>query len=81
MKYVVICYALHNEEVSSFKSFDNYEKAILFLEKDAKNTYHEKRNNLGDSSIEFELNLDSDYAMLSYLKGEYKWTWEILKIN
>ena len=45
MKYIVICYAIHNKEIIDYKSFDDEEDAYEFLEKDAKSTYENEYNN------------------------------------
>ena len=37
MKYVVVCYSVHNKEIASYDAFDNEEDAYSFLEKDAQN--------------------------------------------
>ena len=44
MKYVVICYSVHNKEIASHDAFDNEDDAYEFLEKDAQNTYEEEYN-------------------------------------
>ena len=41
MKYIVVCYSVHNKEIASYDAFDNEEDAYNFLEKDAQNTYEE----------------------------------------
>lgn len=83
MKYVVICYSVHNKEIASHDAFDNEDDAYEFLEKDAQNTYEEEYNNSNDEEkekIDFTMN-DDGTAYLSSCGGEYEWTWEVIEIR
>lgn len=83
MKYVVICYAVHNKEIASYDTFDDKGDAYIFLEKDAQNTYEEEYNNASEEdreSINFTMN-DDGTAYLSSYDGECEWTWEVIEIK
>lgn len=80
MKYVVVCYSVHNKEIASHDVFDSLEDACIFLGKDAQNTYEEECANVLDKKgIDFTMSDGTAY--LSSCNGEYEWTWEIIKIN
>lgn len=83
MKYVVVCYAVHEKRIASYDTFDNEDAAYTFLEADAKNTYEEEYDNADDEDrkhIDFTIN-DNGTAHLSSYDGEYVWTWEVIKIR
>lgn len=83
MKYVVICYSVHNKEIASYNPFDNEDDAYEFLEKDAQNTYEDEMNNSDEdekSKIDFTIS-DDGTAYLSCCDSEFEWTWEVIKIN
>ena len=83
MKYIVICYAVHNKEIASYDAFDNEDDAYNFLEKDAQNTYEEEYNNASEEdkgSIDFTIS-DDETAYLSSYDGEYEWTWEVIEVR
>lgn len=83
MKYVVVCYSVHNREIASYSAFNNEGDAYEFLEKDAQNTYEEEYNNFSDEEkeqIEFTLSNDGT-AYISSCDGEYEWTWEVIEIR
>lgn len=83
MKYVVVCYAVHNKEIASYDAFDNEDDAYNFLEKDAQNTYEEEYNNASEEdkgSIDFTIS-DDGTAYLSSYDGEYEWTWEVIEVR
>ena len=80
MKYIVICYAIHNKEIIDYKSFDDEEDAYEFLEKDAKSTYENEYNNSSKKQIEFAIKNDGT-AYLSSHDKKYQWTWEVIKIK
>lgn len=82
MKYIVICYSVHNKEIASYDAFENEADAYNFLEKDAQNTYEEEYNNSDDAErnqIDFTIS-DDGTAYLSSCNGEYEWTWEVIQI-
>lgn len=79
MKYIVICYSVHDKNISSYDVFKKKEEAILFLKKDAENVYKEEVNNSGCEIEKIDFILDDEIASLS--NGEYEWTWEIIEIN
>ena len=82
MKYVVICYSVHNKEIASYDAFDNEDDAYAFLDKDAQNTYEEEYENSDDEGkeqIDFTSS-DDGTAYLSSRNGEYEWTWEVITV-
>lgn len=82
MKYIVICYSVHEKMVASHDVFNNEEDALLFLEKDALNTYEEEINNCNEEEKEqIDFTLDDGIAYLSSCNGEYEWTWEVIEIE
>ena len=83
MKYVVVCYSVHNKGIASCDAFDNEDDAYNFLEKDAQNTYEEEYNNASEEdreSIDFTISDDGN-AYLSSYDGEYEWTWEVIEVR
>lgn len=83
MKYVVICYAVHNKEIASYDSFDNEDAAYDFLQKDAQNTFEEEFENSRkeeQENIDFTIS-DDGSAYLSSCDGEYEWTWEVIEVR
>lgn len=81
MKYIVICYSVHEKRVASHDVFNNEEDAILFLKKDSSNTYEEELNNCSENEREhIDFTLDDRSAYLSSYNGEYEWTWEIIEV-
>lgn len=82
MKYVVICYSVHNKGISSHDVFYNIDDAYAFLEKDFENTYEEEINNSTEKEKEqITFTCDNDgTAYLSSHAGEYEWTWEIIEV-
>ena len=38
-KYVVICYAVHEEKIERYKTFDNKKDAYIFVKEDSQNLY------------------------------------------
>lgn len=41
-KYVVICYAVHEEKIERYKTFDNKKDAYIFVKEDSQNLYKQK---------------------------------------
>lgn len=80
MKYIVICYSVHDKKISSYDVFEKREDAYIFLREDAKKVYEEEVNNSG-CETEIEFTLDDEIAYLSSCNGEYEWTWEIIEVN
>ena len=70
-KYVVICYAVHEEKIERYKTFDNKKDAYIFVKEDSQNLYKQKSHNSDDDGI----------AYLSVDDKEYIWTWEVIEIN
>lgn len=77
MKYVVVCYAVHDSEIASHDWFDSYNDAVEFLKDDAQNTYDEEVSGSGADDVGIWI---GDYsASVSSCDNGYKWTWEIIE--
>lgn len=75
--YLVICYSVHNREVSSVDIFDDIDKARTFMCKDAKNCFDEEKN----SGLSSESNLtimNYEDSMIVNCDDDRIWTWEII---
>lgn len=84
MKWLVICYAVHERLIASKDQFDTEEDAKEFIRTDSKNTYEEELENASDADkekISLEINEDNTAAKLSSHYDEYIWTWEIVKVE
>lgn len=80
MKYGVICYAIHNKNISSYDWFDDIDDAVMFLHDDAQNTYEEEaENGVGYDNVNADI--VGHYARVSSCNGEYEWTWHIIDDN
>ena len=77
MKYVVVCYSVHNSEIASHDWFDNYNDAMGFLKDDALNTYNEELSESGADDV--DILIDNYYASVSSCDNRYQWTWEIIE--
>ena len=77
MKYGVICYAVHNKNISSYDWFDDIDDAVMFLQDDAQNTYEEEAEN-GAGYDNVHSCVVGHYARVSSNNGEYEWTWHII---
>lgn len=81
MKYGVICYAVHNKNISSYDWFDDIDDAVMFLHDDAENTYQEEIANgekCGSNYSNTTADIIGHYARVSSCNGEYEWTWHII---
>lgn len=79
MKYAVVCYAEHDDDVASTDLFDSFNDAVEFLKQDAQDTYEET---IGDSdSDDVSFWIEKDYAELICDDGEYKLTWNIEMVD
>ena len=79
-KYVVICYAVHNQEISSYDIFTSENEAYDFLDKDAENTYKEEVESSGNNTDNIELDIDGDTAKLINHEADCIWTWHMLTV-
>ncbi len=82
-KYVVVCYAVHDESVASHDTFHNEEAACRFLKEDAENTYDEELNSSSEdtkASVKLDICPSGTHAKLSSCGGDYVWTWEIIAV-
>ena len=77
MKYVVVCYAVHDICIASHDWFDSYNDAAEFLKDDAQNTYDEEVSESGADDV--DIWIDDYYANVSSCDHEYQWTWEIIE--
>lgn len=68
-KYVVICYAVHEEKIERYKTFDNKKDAYIFVKEDSQNLYKQKSHNSDDdwnAKIDFTCG-DDGIAYLSVI--------------
>ena len=79
-KYIVICYAVHNQEISSCDIFTSENEAYDFLDKDAENTYNEEVENSGNNADSIKLDIDGDTAKLINYDADCIWTWHMLTV-
>lgn len=77
MKYLVICYAVHERRVASVRTSKEYEFALNEMERDAKNAFNEENAN---SSSKPELVIDGNTAQLTSCDGDCIWTWEVFSV-
>jgi hypothetical protein len=81
MKYVVVCYSIHNKNIASYDPFDSEEDAQKFLEEDAESTYNEEVENASKEDVDnIEMEVNDGYALVSSCNGEYQWSWEIIQV-
>ena len=80
MKYIVVCYAIHEKSIASTDTFSNWNDAFEFLKKDAKSVYNEETDNGYNADIA-NLEIDDGTAVVTSCNEEYIWTWEIISIN
>lgn len=79
-KYIVICYAVHNQEIFSCDIFTSENEAYDFLDKDAENTYKEEVESSGNNDDSIELDIDGDTAKLINYDADCIWTWHVLTV-
>ena len=78
MKYIVICYAIHEKRIASHKVFESVDAAKEYIIKDANSVYEDAfENAFCPDDVYIEV-LDN-YAKVS--ANEYTWTWEIIDMN
>lgn len=77
--YLVICYAVHDKEVTSVDTFSEYDKAKEFLMKNAHETYNETReSSIFDSDPdEVKLKIIDNKATVTDANTDCMWTWDI----
>jgi len=80
MKYIVICYAIHERNIASTDTFSNWNDAFEFIKKDANSVYNEENDN-GNSENFATIEIDDGTAVVTSCNEEYIWTWEIISIN
>lgn len=82
MKYVVICYSIHNKKITGTNPFINREDACTYLEGDIWSTYEEKKccGDLHSDHINFNIDTNG-VSYLSSCDGAYHWTWEIIEVE
>lgn len=77
MKYIVVCYSVHDMTVASCDMFNTEEDAMLFMLHDAHGVYDEEIEQGNDAEIE-------DYGGTMYVSScekEYEWTWNICVVR
>ena len=73
-KFIVTCFAIHDQEIKSVDIFDTEEEAYKFMEKDSEEVHHEEVNN---NDIEAIIEDYGDSAKVSSCNDEYIWIWDI----
>lgn len=79
---VVVCYAVHDEEIACYEPFVSWQDASKFLKEDSQNVYDKERLNgwvEEDVTIWRDTNNRPDKAKVTSCAGEYVWTWEIIE--
>ena len=82
MKYVVICYAEHENEIESKDIFNGEKEALNCMERDFSLKLDEEEMSTPEEEIDniySEIN-EAD-AYLSSWDGEMSWVWKILSLN
>lgn len=77
MKYIVICYSIHDMTVASCDPFATEEAARTFMKEDARFVYEEEHQH--DETAEYE-----DCGGIIYVSACNKsaeWTWQICLVN
>lgn len=74
MKYIVVCYAIHEKKIVSYDTFASENDAFIFIKNDAQKVYNEEIYN-GNLAV---IDLDDYFYVQS--NEEYEWTWEIIDI-
>lgn len=80
MKYIVVCYSIHERCIASTDIFTNWNDAFEFLKKDANSVYNEENDN-GNNNAFATIEIDDGTAVVSSCNEEYIWTWEIISIG
>lgn len=83
-KYVVICYAVHEEKIERYKTFDNKKDAYIFVKMKIHKIYINKKSHNSDDDWNAKIDFtcgDDGIAYLSVDDKEYIWTWEVIEIN
>lgn len=82
MKYVVICYAEHENEIESKDVFNNKVEALNYMQRDFSLKLDDEEMSTPDEEME---NLCSDIneteAYVSSWDGEMSWAWKILECD
>jgi hypothetical protein len=84
MKWLVMCYSVHERKIASVDPFDTEKEAKEFLEKDAQSTFEEELSNATDSDkdgIYLDIGGDNETAELHSHGDEYIWTWDIIEVK
>ena len=81
MKYMVICYAMHEKSVASCDMFANEKDAGEFLRNDMLDVYEEEVANLSEKNVQYELDDSLTEASVSSCHGEYEWTWQVVPVK
>lgn len=77
MKYVVICYAIHDKEIENYEVFDTEEEAFSYLDKEVGEYYHDEIP-LGFANMNIN---DYGEGYVSSLNGKCQWTWEVIRVR
>ena len=79
MKYIVVCYAIHDRCIASTNTFTNWNRAFEFIKKDANSVYNTENDN-GNNKNYATIEINDEIAVVTSCNEEYIWTWEIISI-
>ena len=85
-KYVVVCYAIHNECIDSHEPYYDLQHAKDCLVHEANEAYQtalDSINKTEETVEEYEVSfniIEDEFAHLVIDEGEYEWTWEIIVV-
>ena len=79
MKYMMICYSEHDNEIAEHKLFDSPEEAIDYMTSDINKTYRTEKFMIESDSC--HKIIDGMTGMVESCAGEYRWTWTIFEVE
>ena len=79
MKYMMICYSEHDNEIAEHKLFDSPEEAIDYMTSDINKTYRTEKFMIESDSC--HKIIDGMTGMVESCSGEYRWTWPIFEVE
>lgn len=79
MKYMMICYSEHDNEIAEHKLFDSPEEAIDYMTSDINKTYRTEKFMIESDSC--HKIIDGMTGMVESCSGEYRWTWTIFEVE
>lgn len=77
MKYVVVCYSIHNKEIENYEVFNSEGEAFDYLGKEVEEYYHEE---IPSGFAKMNIN-DYGEGYVESSNGKYQWTWEVIRVR